>query len=159
MTPDGEGEWFCRQCGRRLYKVDGQVVGHHAPEKTGDRPLRPYELVRWCKGGKPGAGPRSLGCHLVTDMELETPRSRSVRSRRSQRKIVAGYRADVLESVEPVIRGLSEADLETTNPDRKPASSATGPDVQLGPGPECSQHIGQVPYIRGLMPDQEGWRR
>ena len=33
-------------------------------------------------------------------------------------EIVAGYRADVLESVEPVIRSLSEADLETTNPDR-----------------------------------------
>ena len=29
----------------------------------------------------------------------------------------------------------------------------------LGPDPvECSQHIGQVAYIRGLMPDQENWR-
>ena len=49
MTPDGEGEWFCRQCGRRLYKVEDQVVGAHDPQETGDRPLRPYELVRWCK--------------------------------------------------------------------------------------------------------------
>ncbi len=72
-------------------------------------------------------------------------------------EIVAGYRADVLESAEPVIRGLSEADLETTNPDRNPRHPRPAPTFTwvLARIPvECSQHIGQVAYIRGLMPDQ-----
>ena len=71
-------------------------------------------------------------------------------------EIVAGYRADVLKSAQPVVRGLSEADLETTNPDRPPPS-ATGWVLARIPV-ECF-HIGQVAYIRGPMPDQEDRRR
>ena len=60
-----------------------------------------------------------------------------------------------------MIRGLSEADLETTNPDRNPRHPRPAPTFNwvLARIPvECSQHIGQVAYIRGLMPDQEDWR-
>jgi hypothetical protein len=74
---------------------------------------------------------------------------------------VAGYRAAVLESVEPVIRGLSAADLETSHPDRNPLHPRPAPTVTwaLARIPvECSQHIGQVAYIRGLMPGHENWR-
>ena len=76
-------------------------------------------------------------------------------------EIVAGYRAAVLESAQLVIRGLSEADLETTNPDRNllhPRPAPTFNWVLARIPVECSQHIGQVAYIRGLMPDQEDWR-
>ncbi len=76
-------------------------------------------------------------------------------------EIFAGYRADVLESAHPVIRGLSEADLETTNPDRYPRHHGPAPTfiwVLARIPVECSQHVGQVAYIRGLMPDQENWR-
>jgi hypothetical protein len=75
--------------------------------------------------------------------------------------IVAGYRADVFESAQPVIRSLSEADLETTSPDRNPLQPRPAPTftwVLARISVECSQHIGQVAYIRGLMPDQENWR-
>lgn len=76
--------------------------------------------------------------------------------------IVAGYRADVLDSAQQVIRSLSEADLETTNPDRNPRPyprpTPTFNWVLARIPVECSQHIGQVAYIRGLRPDQEDWR-
>ncbi len=77
-------------------------------------------------------------------------------------KIIAGYRADVLDSAQQVIRGLSEADLETTNPERNPRPhprpAPTFNWVLARIPVECSQHIGQVAYIRGLMPDQEDWQ-
>ncbi|MDA1256221.1 MAG: DUF664 domain-containing protein [Chloroflexi bacterium] len=76
--------------------------------------------------------------------------------------LIAGYRADVLRSAEPVIRGLSESDLGAAWPDRNPFHPRPAPTAMwvLARIPvECSQHIGQVAYIRGLIPDQENWRR
>lgn len=76
-------------------------------------------------------------------------------------EVVAGYRADVLASVNPVIRALSAADLEKTNPDRNPLHPRPAPTYAwvLARIPvECSQHIGQVGYIKGLIPGHENWR-
>ena len=67
----------------------------------------------------------------------------------------------MFSSAQPVIRGLSEADLETTNPDRNPRHPQPAPTfiwVLARIPVECYQHIGQVAYIRGLMPGQDGWR-
>ncbi|MCH8235508.1 MAG: DUF664 domain-containing protein [Chloroflexi bacterium] len=76
-------------------------------------------------------------------------------------ELIAGYRADVLASVGPVIRGLTESDLPTTRPEKNPLRPRPAPTVLwvlARISVECSQHIGQVAYIRGLMPEQENWR-
>jgi len=39
MAPDEQGEWFCRQCGRRLYPTDDQAVETH-PVVAPYRPLQ-----------------------------------------------------------------------------------------------------------------------
>ncbi|MDP6822599.1 MAG: DinB family protein [Dehalococcoidia bacterium] len=75
--------------------------------------------------------------------------------------VVAGYRADVLESAHSVVREMSADDLETTNPDRNPFHPRPAPTfafVLARISVECSQHIGQVAYIRGLIPGQENWK-
>lgn len=77
-------------------------------------------------------------------------------------ELIAGYRSDVLASAEPVIMELSENDFTTTNPDRNPFRPRPAPTVAwvlARISVECSQHIGQVAYIRGLIPEQENWRR
>jgi len=96
-----------------------------------------------------------------TGPKLPTSKGCQLAHCRVAAEIVAGYRADVLESAQPVIRGLSEANLETTNPGRNPRHPRPAPTfiwVLARIPVECSQHIGQVAYIRGLMPDQDGWR-
>ena len=58
---------------------------------------------------------------------------------------VAEYLVDVLDSAQPVSRGLAATDLETTNPDRNPLQSrspSTVAWVLAGISAECSQHIG-----------------
>ena len=75
--------------------------------------------------------------------------------------LVRGYRADVIQSGKPVIRGLTESDLPTTRPEKNPLRPRPAPTVLwvlARISVECSQHIGQVAYIRGLMPEQENWR-
>lgn len=75
--------------------------------------------------------------------------------------VIAGYRADVMESAQLVIRSLSTTDLERTNAHHNPFNPRPAPTFTwvLARIPvECSQHIGQVAYIRGLMPEQEGWK-
>jgi len=75
--------------------------------------------------------------------------------------VVAGYRADVMESAQPVIRGFSTTDLERTNAAHNPFEPRPAPTftwVLARISVECSQHIGQVAYIRGLMPGQEIWK-
>lgn len=75
--------------------------------------------------------------------------------------VIAGYRADVTESAQLVIRSLSTTDLERTNAHHNPFNPRPAPTFTwvLARIPvECSQHIGQVAYIRGLMPEQEGWK-
>ena len=74
--------------------------------------------------------------------------------------VVSGYRADVMESAQLVIRSLSTTDLERTNAHHNPFNPRPAPTftwVLARISVECSQHIGQVAYIRGLMPEQEGW--
>jgi hypothetical protein len=76
-------------------------------------------------------------------------------------EIVAGYRAAVHKTVQPVIRSLSAADLETSHPDKNPLHPRPAPTVTWALARisvECSQHIGQVGYIRGLIPGHENWR-
>lgn len=76
-------------------------------------------------------------------------------------ELVAGYRADVLTSAGPVIRGLSGSDLATTYPARNPLHARPAPTVAwvlARISVECSQHVGQVAYIRGLIPGQQEWR-
>jgi hypothetical protein len=75
--------------------------------------------------------------------------------------IVAGYRADVLASAQTVIGEFSTTDLERTNADHNPFEPRPAPTftwVLARISVECSQHIGQVAYIRGLMPEQGSWR-
>jgi hypothetical protein len=66
-----------------------------------------------------------------------------------------------MESAQRVIRGFSMKDLERTNADHNPFRPQPAPTftwVLARISVECSQHIGQVAYIRGLMPEQEGWK-
>ena len=65
-------------------------------------------------------------------------------------EIVAGYRADVLESVEPVIRGLSEADLETTNPDRNLLHPRPAPTFNWVLARSAPSTSGKCPTYEGL---------
>jgi hypothetical protein len=57
-------------------------------------------------------------------------------------EIVAGYRAAVHKTVQPVIRSLSAADLETSHPDKNP----------LHPRPACPNgHMGPGAYLGGVF--------
>ena len=39
MTPDGEGEWFCRKCGSRLYQADDQALETHPVDLVLELPV------------------------------------------------------------------------------------------------------------------------
>jgi len=39
MTPDEDGEWLCRECRRRLYWIDDQVVEADPTDMAPDWPL------------------------------------------------------------------------------------------------------------------------
>ena len=39
ITPDEDGEWLCRECGKQLYRTDDQAVAAKQVDGAPDRPL------------------------------------------------------------------------------------------------------------------------